>query len=175
MKKLLRTRSQIAATFLISSVTLVSPAFAQSTKSTSPKKLGHTKKTNTEFSFPDGTPVEQIYAKCRDMIIVKIDNRFVCEARPTDSFEKIVADMRKGNLKSNPIQAGNEGDRAALRRLPDVSLEAARKAYAEQAVLIRGDGEGVYQSIVDVMDLCHKAQIHRFSLAFQPRTPGAAP
>jgi len=54
-------------------------------------------------------------------------------------------------------------------------LEAARKAYAEQAVLIRGDGEGVYQSIVDVMDVCHKAQIHRFSLAFQPRVPGAAP
>jgi biopolymer transport protein ExbD len=54
-------------------------------------------------------------------------------------------------------------------------LEAARKAYAEQSVLIRGDGEGVYQSIVDVMDLCHKAQIHRFSLAFQPRVAGGSP
>lgn len=53
-------------------------------------------------------------------------------------------------------------------------LETARKAYAEQAVLIRGDGEGMYQSIVDVMDICHKAQIHRFSLAFQPaRTEGS--
>ncbi len=51
-------------------------------------------------------------------------------------------------------------------------LEKAKEAYAEQAVLIRGDGEGTYQSIVDVMDLCHKAQIHRFSLAFQPVAGG---
>ena len=54
-------------------------------------------------------------------------------------------------------------------------LEAARKAYAEQAVLIRGDGEGMYQAVVDVMDVCHKAQIHRFSLAFQPAEDGGSP
>ena len=54
-------------------------------------------------------------------------------------------------------------------------LETARKAYAEQAVLIRGDGEGMYQSIVDVMDICHKAQIHRFSLAFQPAGTEGSP
>lgn len=53
-------------------------------------------------------------------------------------------------------------------------LTSAKEAYAEQAVLIRGDGEGTYQSIVDVMDLCHKAQIHRFSLAFQPISSGDA-
>ena len=54
-------------------------------------------------------------------------------------------------------------------------LESARKAYAEQAVLIRGDGEGMYQAVVDVMDVCHKAQIHRFSLAFQPVEDGGSP
>ncbi|MEQ9408324.1 MAG: biopolymer transporter ExbD [Fuerstiella sp.] len=54
-------------------------------------------------------------------------------------------------------------------------LEAARKAWAEQSVLIRGDGAGMYQAIVDVMDTCHKAQIHRFSLAFQPVVQGASP
>lgn len=54
-------------------------------------------------------------------------------------------------------------------------LEKARQAYSEQTVLIRGDGAGMYQSIVDVMDICHKARIHRFSLAFQPVTEGAAP
>lgn len=54
-------------------------------------------------------------------------------------------------------------------------LEAARKAYAEQAVLIRGDGEGMYQAVVDVMDVCHQAKIHRFSLAFQPESSGGSP
>ena len=53
-------------------------------------------------------------------------------------------------------------------------LENARKAYAEQAVLIRGDSEGMYQAVVDVMNVCHQAKI-RFSLAFQPTQPGAAP
>lgn len=54
-------------------------------------------------------------------------------------------------------------------------LEKARAAYAEQAVLIRGDGEGAYQQIVDVMDICHKARIHSFSLAFQPVADGESP
>ena len=47
-------------------------------------------------------------------------------------------------------------------------LERAREAYAEQSVLIRGDGSGMYQQVVDVMDICHKAKIFRFSLAFRP-------
>ena len=61
--------------------------------------------------------------------------------------------------------------------LPDLQtrLEAARKAYSEQSVLIRGDGAGIYQSVVDVMDICHKAQIRVFSLAFQPEAKGAVP
>jgi len=61
--------------------------------------------------------------------------------------------------------------------LPDLQtrLEVARKAYSEQSVLIRGDGAGVYQPIVDVMDICHKAQIRSFSLAFQPDASGATP
>lgn len=47
-------------------------------------------------------------------------------------------------------------------------LVAAKQAYAEQTVIIRGDGDGSYQAVIDVMSLCHKAQIRRFSLAFQP-------
>lgn len=53
-------------------------------------------------------------------------------------------------------------------------LTVARDAYAEQAVLIRGDGNGMYQSIIDVMNLCHQVKIHKFSLAFQP-VAGASP
>ncbi len=47
-------------------------------------------------------------------------------------------------------------------------LQEAKTAYANQAVLIRGDGEGDYQGVVDVMNACHQAQIKKFSLAFQP-------
>lgn len=49
-------------------------------------------------------------------------------------------------------------------------LKAAKDAYADQAVLIRGDGEGTYQAVIDAMNACHQAQIKKFSLAFQPMT-----
>ena len=51
-------------------------------------------------------------------------------------------------------------------------LDDARIAYPEQAVLIRGDGDGMYQTVIDVMDVCHRAKIHKFSLAFQPLSTG---
>ena len=47
-------------------------------------------------------------------------------------------------------------------------LKKAKAAYADQAVLIRGDGEGRYQAVVDVMNVCYQLQIKRFSMAFQP-------
>ena len=73
-----------------------------------------------------------------------------------------------------PGEVRIDGEQLSLAEV-QTRLEAARKAYSEQSVLIRGDGEGMYQSIVDVMDVCHKAQIHRFSLAFQPFASGDAP
>ena len=64
------------------------------------------------------------------------------------------------------------GERIGIDQLEE-RLVAAKQNYAEQAVLIRGDGEGTYQSIIDVMDLCHRAKVHRFSLAFQPADGGS--
>jgi biopolymer transport protein ExbD len=46
-------------------------------------------------------------------------------------------------------------------------LKAAQKRYANQSVLIRGDGKGTYQSIMDVLSICQRAQIHNYSLATQ--------
>ena len=54
-------------------------------------------------------------------------------------------------------------------------LTAARDAWADQPVLIRGDGEGRFQAVIDVMDLCRELQIRRFSLAFQPVERESAP
>ena len=47
-------------------------------------------------------------------------------------------------------------------------LQEAKEKFAKQTVLIRGDGESIYQSVIDVMSVCHQAQVHKFSLAFQP-------
>ncbi|MBS0262006.1 MAG: biopolymer transporter ExbD [Planctomycetes bacterium] len=44
-------------------------------------------------------------------------------------------------------------------------LSDARQRYAEQAVLIRGDGKGNYQSIMDVLSVCQQAGLHNYSLA----------
>ena len=44
-------------------------------------------------------------------------------------------------------------------------LSEAAKRFADQAVLIRAEGQGRYQRVVDVLVACHKAHIKNFSLA----------
>ena len=46
-----------------------------------------------------------------------------------------------------------------------VELKQASKRFADQSVVIRGDGEGKYQLVADVLAACHKAQIRNFSVA----------
>jgi biopolymer transport protein ExbD len=46
-------------------------------------------------------------------------------------------------------------------------LAGAHQRYANQSVLIRGDGKGTYQSIMDVLSICQRAGIHNYSLATQ--------
>lgn len=88
------------------------------------------------ISFPDGMPIETIYERCRDLIIVKINDRYLCEPKAYDSLEKIIADMQRYDLKSDPIHAGNEGNREALRHLPDVSAAAGAAGIAETRTLM---------------------------------------
>jgi len=44
-------------------------------------------------------------------------------------------------------------------------LVDARQRYADQAILIRGDGRGNYQSVMDVLSVCQRAGVHNYSLA----------
>lgn len=44
-------------------------------------------------------------------------------------------------------------------------LKLASDRYADQAVVIRGDGEGKYQLVADILAACHKARIRHFSVA----------
>ena len=105
----------------------------------------------------------------------EIEQQYDIELPTAASVEPMTS--RPDSMILNVARSGDvtlSGENISLAEL-QVRLEAARKAYAEQAVLIRGDGEGMYQTIVDVMDVCHKARIHRFSLAFQPVESGGTP
>jgi biopolymer transport protein ExbD len=55
--------------------------------------------------------------------------------------------------------------------LPELlaELKQARARFADQAVLIRGEGQGLYQRITDVLETCHRAQIRNFSLGVEQR------
>ena len=62
------------------------------------------------------------------------------------------------------------GDEVLGAEAMEERLIAAQEAFNDQVVLIRGDGEGTYQSIIDMMDLCRRLEL-KFSLAFQPTDP----
>ncbi len=51
--------------------------------------------------------------------------------------------------------------------LPQLTAELtqASRRFADQSVVIRGDGEGKYQLVADVLAACHKAHIRNFSVA----------
>ena len=79
--------------------------------------------------LPQGTNIEAVRAKCPNMAIIEIDGLYQCQVAlnhtvSKDNLNQIITDMQKHDLAFDPIQAGNEGDRRALRRLPDVSLTA---------------------------------------------------
>lgn len=44
-------------------------------------------------------------------------------------------------------------------------LAEARTNYADQAVVLRGAGEGLYQHVMDVLSACRRAKIRNISLA----------
>lgn len=79
----------------------------------------------------------------------------------------VITVSRTGDLALN-------GDAVSATELRE-KLVAAKNAWADQPVLIRGDGEGRFQAVIDVMDLCRELQIKRFSLAFQPVEREGAP
>ncbi|GIS61428.1 MAG: hypothetical protein CM1200mP2_36530 [Planctomycetaceae bacterium] len=43
----------------------------------------------------------------------------------------------------------------------------AKKNFEDQAVVVRGEGEGLYQPVIDVLGVCHRSQVTRISLAYK--------
>lgn len=83
----------------------------------------------------------------------------VSDAQPLTSLpDEIVINVADtGDLTVN-------GQRRSLEEL-ERALKSARQNYADQAVLIRGEGDGPYQHVMNVLAVCHRAKISVVSLA----------
>ncbi|CAN5603181.1 biopolymer transporter ExbD [soil metagenome] len=62
-------------------------------------------------------------------------------------------------------------DLAALEDL----LREARRSYADQGVMVRGDSELIYQHLADVLAVCEAAGIQSVRLPVQPRPAAPIP
>jgi biopolymer transport protein ExbD len=79
-------------------------------------------------------------------------------ARPLTALpdELVIRVAANGTVQLN-------GKPRTLREL-EADLAKAKKNYADQSVLIRGEGQGPYQNVVDVLAVCERAKINVVSL-----------
>jgi len=68
-------------------------------------------------------------AFCANGSIVIVNGNTEC--RIADNLDRLIADVEQFDLMGNPVRAGNEGDREALRRLADVSFEGTQAAAVQ--------------------------------------------
>lgn len=92
------------------------------------------------LTFPGSTANEDVQRNCIDMSIVQIDNIYKCTPKTepaisADSLDAIISDMEKENLSRDPVQAGSEGNREALRHLPPVTQAAIIEGVTEKRSL----------------------------------------
>lgn len=90
----------------------------------------------------------------------------VSDAQPLTSLpDEIIINIRQdGEIQVN-------GKVWSLEKL-EVDLKAAKKNYADQAVVIRGDAQGPYQNVMDVLAVCQRANIKIVSLANRLESEG---
>ncbi len=72
---------------------------------------------------------------CTNGTIIIVDN--VPQCRIQDSLEVLIADFEQAEILGNPITAGQNGDRAALRKLPDVSPESIQQGQKSTQEFLR--------------------------------------
>lgn len=61
---------------------------------------------------------------CPNGTVIIVDD--VRQCRVDDTLDTLIADFEQAEIQGNPIAAGQEGDRDALRKLPNVTLEGAQ-------------------------------------------------
>ena len=95
----------------------------------------------------------------------------VTEVRPlTDLPDPIVIDVpEKGKMRfsGGPQNAKQEPcDREELTKLLDEAKRIDRqRKFTKRAIIIRGDGDGKYRRVFDVMGICKRAKFTNVSLA----------
>jgi biopolymer transport protein ExbD len=103
----------------------------------------------------------RLYDWDENEFVVKVPE--VAEAAPLtsapDDLALTVLAPNKVTLKDRTL------DLDALTR----TLTEARKRYADQGVLIRGDGKLAYQDLADVLSACNTAGIRNVKLPVRPR------
>lgn len=70
-------------------------------------------------------------------------------------------------LVVNITQAGDLrlGEQPVSVQELEEQLQQAVTRYSDQAVVVRGDGEGQYQNVMNVLAICHRVGIKNISLA----------
>lgn len=91
----------------------------------------------------------------------------VTDAQPLTSLpdELTVAVDKAGDFYLNDEQISPE--------LLEAELLKAQKNYADQAVIIKGDKEGMYQGVMDILAACHRSNIKNIKLANRVKTEDA--
>ncbi len=92
-----------------------------------------------ELTIPEDLNLKTIRQECAQVIGQKINHSSDCQLRSKvteDSVDKIIADMQKYDLSTDPIQAGVEGNRQALRHMPDASLMSQQAATRYSQTLL---------------------------------------
>ena len=69
--------------------------------------------------------LETVIPFCANGTVIIVDD--VRQCRIDDTLDALIADFEQSEILGNPISAGKEGDREALRRLPNVSPEGAKQ------------------------------------------------
>jgi biopolymer transport protein ExbD len=129
-------------------------------------------------------PLEEPYLNMTPMVDVilnlliffMIGSRFVEDERQVDIQLPSVSHAQPLTAPPREIVINVYADGRMIVDQKAISAESlenmlldAHSRFADQAVLIRGDGKGSYQSIMDVLSICQKAKIHKYSLATQPK------
>ena len=90
----------------------------------------------------------------------------VSVARPlTNLPDEIVINVRRNGSIIVRAQALTHGE---LRRM----LREATRNYADQAVVIRGEGNGEYQHVINVLSICDEENSNSISLAHRLQPEG---
>jgi biopolymer transport protein ExbD len=88
------------------------------------------------------------------------------------------AEPLTGRPDSLTVNVGRDGTLALGERVVtpqelERELRAAQARYARQHVIVRGDGQGPYQHVMTVLDICRRARIMNIQLANRVDEQGA--